>query len=553
MKATPPERLELNVRELDAFLERMRATLNDADYALLEKLVKSHAYVSHLVETQGTTIRDLRRLFGVPTEKTSKVLDNAAGAGTGAKESAGGSTPPPNPDGKQDDAAKDRRPGHGRNGADAYRGGQTVAVPHAALRPQQRCPDCGRGKLYALQPAVIVRIVGQAPLQAKVYELDRLRCNLCGEVFTAQPPEQVGTAKYDATAASMIALLRYGSGMPFKRLEGLQGSAGIPLPASTQWDIVEDAAEQLVPVYQELMQQAAQGEVLHNDDTSMTVLELTPKRRSELFAEDGAREHSPDRTGVFTSGIVSTRKGRKISLFFTGCKHAGENIADLLRHRVADLNQPIQMCDGLPHNLPKDLEVILANCLAHGRRYFVREHANFPDECRHVLEELAEVYRNDAVTRQQNMSPQERLRYHQATSGPVLDRLQAWFNEQFQERRVEPNSSLGKAISYMRNHWEALTLFLREAGAPLDNNLCERALKKAIRHRNNSLFYKTRRGAAVGDLFMSLIHTCQLNDVDPFDYLTELLRNRQALSAAPPDWMPWTYRDALQGAAQPAD
>ncbi len=75
---------------------------------------------------------------------------------------------------------------------------------------------------------------------------------------------------------------------------------------------------------------------------------------------------------------------------------------------------------------------------------------------------------------------------------------------------MEPNSGLGKAISYMLRQWPALTLFLREPGAPLDNNLCERALKKAILHRKNSLFYKTLNGAEVGDLYMSLIHTCEL-------------------------------------------
>src|SRR5881396_1953620 len=101
------------------------------------------------------------------------------------------------------------------------------------------------------------------------------------------------------------------------------------------------------------------------------------------------------------------------------------------------------------------------------------------------------------------------------------------------ENRVEPNSGLGQAITYMRRHWEKLTLFLRQAGAPLDNNLCERALKKAILHRKNALFYKTRNGARVGDLFMSLIYTCQLNEANPFDYLTQLQRHLDPLAANP--------------------
>ena len=110
---------------------------------------------------------------------------------------------------------------------------------------------------------------------------------------------------------------------------------------------------------------------------------------------------------------------------------------------------------------------------------------------------------------------------------------------------MEPNSGLGQAISYLLKHWEKLTLFLRAAGAPIDNNLVERALKKAILHRKNSLFYKTRKGAEMGDLFMSLIHTCELNGVNPFDYLTELQRHAEELKRNPSEWMPWNYRETL--------
>jgi transposase len=116
---------------------------------------------------------------------------------------------------------------------------------------------------------------------------------------------------------------------------------------------------------------------------------------------------------------------------------------------------------------------------------------------------------------------------------------------------VEPNSGLGAAITYLLKHWTRLTLFLRQAGAPLDNNVCERALKKAILHRKNSLFYKTQNGADVGDLFMSLIHTCELNGANPFDYLTELPRHAEELTRNPAAWMPWNYRDTLARLTRP--
>lgn len=147
--------------------------------------------------------------------------------------------------------------------------------------------------------------------------------------------------------------------------------------------------------------------------------------------------------------------------------------------------------------------------------------------------------------RQQGMTEQERLADHQARSGPLMDQLRQWGQQQLDERKVEPNSGLGQAINYMLNHWKPLTLFLRQAGAPLDSNIVERALKKAILNRKNSLFYRTRNGARVGDLFMSLIHTCELNGENPFDYLTQLQRHAAEVACNPAQWMPWNYRAAL--------
>jgi hypothetical protein len=203
------------------------------------------------------------------------------------------------------------------------------------------------------------------------------------------------------------------------------------------------------------------------------------------------------------------------------------------------------MCDALSRNLPKKLEVIIGHCLAHARRRFVEVTPNFPEECRFVLESLGEVYGYDEAARTQGMSPEQRLRFHQEHSGPVMEKLRIWLDAQFDERRVEPNSGLGQAISYLLKHWDRLTLFLRQSGAPLDNNVCERALKKSILHRKNSLFYKTRNGAKVGDLFMSLIHTCELNGADPFDYLNQLQRHAEELKLTPSEWMPWNYRATL--------
>lgn len=501
-------RIDVNLEELDHVLDEARqAPLSEADYEKLKSAL--HALAAMLDRPRST-------------EKTSAVLPKQAAEGIAENQVA--------------ENTSSITQGHGRNGAEAFGAAQKITIPHQTLQHGDRCPECEKGNVYGQkEPKVLVRIVGQAPLAASVYSLQRLRCGACGQIFTAQEPEGVGPEKYDETATAMVAQLKYGSGVPFHRLEQLEAQLGIPMPAATQWEMVEEGAELLKPARDELIRQAAQEGLLHNDDTSMRVLKLK-------------RPDGDERTGVFTSGIVSIGEGRKIALFFTGRAHAGENLATILKQRVAELPSPIQMCDALSRNVPKlpaGVEILLANCLAHGRRQFVEVAANFPVECRYVLELLGQVYGNDAEARERKLTSAERLRMHQERSGPVMEQLRQWLQAQLAEKRTEPNSGLGKAITYLQRHWRPLTAFLRVAGAPLDNNIVERSLKRVVLHRKNALFYRTLNGAQVGDLFMSLIHTCQLCGSNSFDYLTELQRHARELATRPADWMPWNYRQTL--------
>jgi transposase len=552
MSGAKPAIVELAMDKLEDILRRAEAKqFNDEDYAVVKTLFQSYVQLTALLKDKNVSLGRLRKmLFGASTEKTAAVVGKEMD-GQGPPSGHADVPSKASEEAPGEDSSSSRK-GHGRNGAEEYGGAEQVQVPHPSLVAGDACPDCHQGTVYQVaRGAVLVRIVGQAPMAAKVYHLQKLRCHLCGKVFTAPAPEGVGQQKYDATAGSMVALLKYGTGMPFNRLEGLQGGLGIPLPASTQWDIMHALAKRIRPAYRELIRQAADGEVLYNDDTTIKILELMGKRARPRAVADESGEDSAkaekERSGLFTSGIVSTREGRRIALFFSGRKHAGENLQEVLSQRAEELGAPIQMCDALSRNLPGELKTILAHCLAHGRRRFVDVAEHFPDQCRHVLEALAVIYRNDALARRQNLSPQARLEFHRAHSGATMEELHAWLARQFDDRLVEPNSSLGASIAYMLKHWDALTLFLRQPGAPLDNNLCERALKKAILHRKNALFYKTAHGARVGDLLMSLIYTCQLNRTNPFDYLTELQRHEGDLSSHPQDWMPWNYRKTVDG------
>jgi hypothetical protein len=581
---------ELDLRLFFALIERAHALYSAEERGCLDLGQQVILDMVRLLHERSTTLTRLRRLFGIRTsEKLSAVFpgahkpanDEAPPSSAGGRDDLGeaerddggdprgraddggasgddrGPTPGPAvPEGRAGAeeggaAAPGARKGHGRIGAAAYPHAQCTHVEHDRAHVGDTCPQCAHGRLYRLrEPERIVRITGQPPLAARTWELDRLRCSGCGGVFTAPAPLEAQGPKYDERAAAIMALLRYRVGTPLHRLDRLQRNLETPVPASTQWEVVRDRVDAVVPVHDELCRCAASGRVLHNDDTSVRILEFMGKRRAALVARGELPD--PDRTGLFTTGFVSITADGPIALFYSGRKHAGENFTSLLAARDPGLPPPIHMCDGLDRNRPRGYAVIEDNCLAHGRRHVVDEADNFPAECRHVLEALGKVFKIDEQCKEQALSDDERLAVHQRDSAPVMAELQRWMRAELDDKRVEPNSGLGDAFEYLLKRWDNLTLFLRAPGAPIDNNVCERALKMAIRHRNNSLFYRSQRGARVGDIYMALIYTAELHGENPFEYLVALFVHSADVAADPAAWLPWTFRATLARASPAA-
>ena len=509
-----PPKIEMDEEKVRGFLERAKRSLDPEDFVFLSGLVGTLLHLRSLAERRSSAIiRLLRLIFSFKTEKSSQLFES-----------------------KRPEAlrpVRTRPKGHGRNGAGSYPGAKTIFVVNKDHKKGDRCPKCLRGKLYPTDPEKIMRFFATAPVQLSIYLLEKLRCSLCGEIFTAEKPAEAGENKYDDTVAATVAVSKYGAGLPFNRLEKLQQNCGVPLAASTQWEIVEEAAQELKPVYAELVRCAAQADIIYQDDTPNRVLSLNKGRKA------GAR------SGVFTTALVCQSADKTIACFFTGHKHAGENLRELLEHRAADLSAPIQMCDALSRNMPEGLKSILCNCLSHGRRNFVDLINIFPEQSRHVIEVLAEVYHHDDIARKQDMSPDDRLRFHQEKSAGLMSGLKDWMEAHLHNKTVEPNSAMGKAFDYMLKRWDRLTRFLSVPGAPLDNNICERALKMVIRHRKNSLYYRSETGAWAANLFMSFIHTCDLMKINASEYITALLRNAGNLATVPGRWMPWTYNQTL--------
>lgn len=545
----PPELVNVSQDDLDKILALAKPAFPAQDYELLEKVLRSFMFVMLSLQNAKTSIKRFRQmLFGARTESKANVLKRLAASAASDAPVEGAATLP-----ASQAPAKPAAPGHGRNGAQMYCDSPVVEVAVPDLHSGDPCPECTTGKVYDTAPSVIVKVIGQAPLSATVYKRQQLRCRLCDATFTAPMPDAAqgplvakGEAppKYDPSCASILALLRYGGGMPFYRLEGLQASLNVPLPDATQWDLVLKAVPGPRAAFGELIRQAAQAELLYNDDTPARVLGL---QRERVDAE--AAGLTPVAKAISTTGIVAQLPEHKVVLFFTGHEHAGKNLSKVLAQRAQGLDPPMQMCDALAANVSPEFATVLANCLCHGRRLFADVIEHFPTECSHVIDVLAKVYAADDACRTQKMSPEQRLAQHKEISEPLMSALHKWMNQQFDERLVEPNSGLGRALRYMLNHWSKLTLFLRRAGAPLDNNICERALKRAIRHRRNSLFYKNRKGAEVGDIYMSLIHTCELCKVNPFAYLQALQIHAKDVMERAAQWLPWNYRKQLAAAA----
>jgi hypothetical protein len=506
-------------------------------------------------------------LFGKRTEKPKRKPkdppDGPADGGKGIGEAphADGDSPPPaaasadtptdpaspkhagEPSAPGDGSDTPRPRGHGRLGWCDYPGAERIVCAHGEYQSGDLCPECERGRLYNLPALVRLRFVGQPLAGGKRFELERLRCALCGYLTSAPLPPEAGQQTYTVSLKVNLAVAHYHLGLPFKRIESFQALVGMPLPDATQWDLVEQVADSTYPVYEQMKRLGANLPRVYQDDTGARLLSLIKENQADP---------APKRTGMYTTVLLFEGE-QSICLYLSGRQHAGENLDDILAYRDPDL-APIQwMSDGLAANTPKqhrDLTVDL-NCIVHGRRNFIDIEGFFPDQCTRVIDAIAEVYKHEAECKKQSLNAAQRLDYHQQHSGPVMDELKAWMEQQLEDKQVEPNSSLGGAFDYLIKRWEALTRFLHLPGAALDNNAAERALKIILRYRKNSLFYANEHGAYVGDVLTSLIETCRLAGANPLDYLSALMHNRSAVFAEPAAWLPWNYRENLGSAQTP--
>jgi transposase len=332
-----PEDVRLSREEGEALIERIeRNALSAEDRRVLVKILTFYFWLLFALREAKLSLKRLKALvFG---EKPKKPTPPSSG-GTPSGGSPGGRATKTAESQEGQGAApavasteKPRLPGHGRQGADIYRAVTRVECRHEELAEGERCPACGRGRLYRLPPGVEMRLDGHALLSAVRYELEKLRCSACGQIFTASVPAVAGTEKYSARARAVLALARYYLGVPWYRLESFQELVGVPVPDATQWDQVELVGDCTYPVFRYLEKMAAQGEVIFQDDTPQRVLTLIEENQ-KAAAQAQASGAAPLRTGMQTTALIVQGGERRICLYYTGRRHAGENLEALLTQR----------------------------------------------------------------------------------------------------------------------------------------------------------------------------------------------------------------------------
>jgi len=526
-KPKRPKTVQLSKEDFEELVSKIETnTLSEKDKKVLTGALQSITWLEHMLKIKRMNIRKLKSLFGITTEK-NKSKDSVS---EDENKSDDDQDPPPSSevskDSKNNNKNKKKNKGNsGKNSASKYGGAEKVFHQHESLNPKDRCPSCDRGNLYNIDPGSFISIKGSAPITAIIHQCEKLRCSTCGEIFKAKLPDDIPKKKYDESADVSIALLKYGNGLPFDRLDKYQDSLKIPLPSSTAWERVEKLADSIYPVFNKIVELLANTKNLYIDDTTARIL--------NFIAYDG------ERSGLFTTALIGLGK-HDLTVYRTGNKHAGENRDKLLALRKINSPKLIQMSDALSRNNSKDEMVEITYCHCHARRGFFIN-ADELGGRRSVLDLYSKLYKHEKYCKDHNFDDQQRLLYHQKHSSAVMKRFRRWCLLQFAKKKIEPNEPTGQAIQYVLNHWEKLTKFLRIPGVALDNNLCERKIKKVILHRKNSLFYKTQHGADVGDIIMSMIETCKDSLVNPFEYLVALHKNKSRVHMSPEKWLPWNY------------
>ena len=567
-KSRLPPSQRVDVSRVQSMLLKLRAgaALASDELSLLADIVESWAHLSERAQRFDLSLADLRRMLGVlgrPPRDGASDSDPAGTSGAGsdadgtcslpdvpAGSSQGGDAPAAEPEPTAAEAPADKpkeppsRDAHGRRDEAKLGCLRHQHHRHPDWSVGCLCPTCHRGRLYQFFPRSFVSITGQAPLVACHHEVDRLQCNVCGEVFEAPLPDDlvndgVGTGwLYSYSAHSTVVLFKYLGVVPWHRQQTLQGAMGVRVPDACMWDMCETLSNIAAPVVRVLAHLAGNAPLLYGDDTTAAIFGLTSQIKIER-----STGKQVERTGCHTTAVIGRdMDGRHIAVFRVGIQHSGELLDELLAKRLPGLPRPLVMGDAASTNAVTVCPVYLCGCNAHALRRFKELESKHPLELAPLLDAYRRVYKNDAHTRAEDMSDEVRLAYHRQHSRPIFIEMCRDAQALLDEHKVEPNSKLGSALDYLLNHQRSLSAFFRLRGAPMDNNLLERELRLPVRLRDGAPLFRSTVGAAVAAGLWTLLVTTILNKINAFEYLNALQRHQDDVKSHPSLWLPWNFQ-----------
>ena len=575
------EFIDISKQDLNELNGRIESAITDGqtvgpgDLSLLLQMAKTYAYIHEMLSSADLTVYRLKKLLGIVPksekkkrskddkniENTAENLENTDANVDNLDDKAIQQIEElidnkilevlenPNPAESAPAASNSKNPKrkeHGKKNANAFKEAETVIHPITDMQRGCVCPDCSHGKLYKFEPSSFVRIAGSVPLQATIHVAEQVRCNFCQKVYKANLPAELlddGAAgqRYGYSAVSMVALLKYAAAFPWYRLSDLQVMLGTPVTPSSLWDMMEGLGNAAQPIYQFLKKLAAIAPLYYLDDTTNRITNSDP-----IMKKKRGTNTEKLRTGIHTSGLIAVLEdGRQIILFKTGIQHAGEHFDQILEMRPDNAGTFTYMSDALTSNNPTVRTGEQSLCNAHARRAFVELEDKSPDECKRVIAIYAKIYKLDSECKAEKLSKEARLLKHQDMSLPLMLDLFSWSQSLLEDKKVEPNSSLGKAFTYLLKHKNELMAFTRIAGAPIDNNIMERALRLIVLNRKNSLNFKEHIGAQISDVITSLCSTAEAAGINCYDYLNCIQRYADFVKKSPDKFLPWNYRQAV--------
>ena len=575
-QASPNTDFDLSLtglRELQRRIERR--SLEAADWLLCATLVLG--LVSRLEARQKRAEEKVRRqeeeasssAYGENGPVIDAEFAESTGSGTGdSSQGASGvqlqgqgsadACPPQSPSegqgvGDRADEKKQKSKGHGRNGAQAYSKAKHILHALAAGIIGAVCDACGMGKMRAYREKLLIRLIGQPLFAAEIHHCEQALCRVCGRIIRAETPSEVqegiGTdyLRYDWSACAMLGFMHYFGGLPFKRLDTFHESWGVPVPDSNQWEVASACDDLLFPLFKALEKSAVQNATSFRiDDTASMVIALQREISAEVEELERLGKSARDvRTGINATGTYWETPNGPVVLFSTGRHHAGEIVDAMLRLRLSSGPKLVKCTDGASKNFshPHADKLIESTCNAHALLKFRDIKDKYPTEYAEAGVIYKQVFDNDDKAKELGLTPDERMKYHQMHSRPLMEKLKKSCQDKIKAKVIEPNSALWEPVTFIINQWDRLILFCEVPGVPLDTNLVEQALIIPTRYLAVSFSFKTVDGATVGDHFMSLIATARANGVEAVGYLTECLRNHEDLAKRPEYYLPWIFRE----------